>query len=1122
MDSVSKYINETDLYLFDRGDAQRAYYTFGCHRLPEEGEDAYLFVVWAPHARSVSVVGDFNGWDELANPMQHVHNGVWGAVAYGLHDGDLYKYCVVGADGKRQQKADPFAFHAENGLSTASKVWNLQGYDWQDGDYMDRRSESNPQREPMSIYEFHLGSWRLPDDGGLPNYRAVADELAQYCVEMGYTHVEPMPLTEYPLPASWGYQTTGYYAMSSRYGTPQDFMYFVDTLHAHGVGVILDWVPAHFPRDAFALAKFDGQALFEYADPRKGEHKEWGTLVFDYGKPQVVSFLVSAAMFLFDLYHIDGLRVDAVSSMIYLDYGRTEWIPNKDGGNINLEAIAFLQKLNSTVLENYPGAVMAAEESTAYPMVTMPPFVGGLGFTFKWNMGFMHDTLDYAATDPLFRAGNHHALTFSMDYAYSEAFILEYSHDEVVYGKKSMVNKMFGDYDQKFSTLRALMGYQFAHPGKKLTFMGSEFAQFNEWNFQEELEWGMLDFPAHEQMQKYSAALNHFYDDHAAFWLDDTIPEGFIWANKNNRNENAVAFLRRAVPGTATGEVVAECDMADVLCCCNFSPNPIKGLTVGLPHEGRLVEVLNSDEKRFGGASEANLVEITAVRGAFEGQPYHAQVDIPPLSAVYFEYKKDTRGAWQMNQHEECVAMILAGGQGSRLGVLTRYRAKPAVPYGGKYRIIDFTLSNCANSGIGVVGVLTQYEPFILNSYIGTGAPWDLDSPTGGVYVLQPYTRVGDVGSWYAGTADAVYQNVDFIDRFTPDYVVVLSGDHIYKMDYSRMVDFHKSRGADVTIAVMPVPIEEASRFGILDTDDTDLVTAFVEKPENPPNNLASMGVYVFSWQKARRYLVQDADRKDSSHDFGKDVIPTMLNAGERLYAYRFEGYWRDVGTLQSLWDANMDLLEDDPRLDLSDNAWKIYARNPFMPAALVGEDAVLDTCMVPEGCDIDGEVVHSVLFQGVDVGERAKVSDSIVMLSSRIEPGAVVERAILAENVVVGEGAHVGGDGELCVLGAGAVVMPGAHVAPGESVEPDAVVKPPNKRKRKPAAKPDAAAAAEADDAGEKAAEAKPKPRRTTKRKTTKAAEGADGAEAAAKPKAAAKRKPAAKRTSKSSEKEA
>ena len=394
-----------------------------------------------------------------------------------------------------------------------------------------------------------------------------------------------------------------------------------------------------------------------------------------------------------------------------------------------------------------------------------------------------------------------------------------------------------------------------------------------------------------------------------------------------------------------------------------------------------------------------------------------------------------------MSERKTSVAMILAGGQGSRLGVLTRWRAKPAVPYGGKYRIIDFPLSNCTNSGIDVVGVLTQYEPFVLNSYIGNGAPWDLNTNNGGAYVLSPYTHVGDEGHWYLGTADAIYQNIRFIDRFDPEYVVVLSGDHIYKMDYSEMIQFHKRNGADATIAVMPVPVEEASRFGILATDEELRVTDFVEKPANPPSNLASMGIYVFSWEKARQYLVDDAADEASSHDFGKDVIPAMLGAGERLFAYSFEGYWRDVGTIDSLWEANMDMLDETSGLDMSDD-WKIYSRNPNLPAARIGFGADLDDCMVAEGCEVDGAVKHSILFQGVQIGQGAKVVDSIIMRGARIGAGAVIERAVIAEDVVVEDGVQVGAEGaELAVLGPGCRIAAGGHVAPGQSVEPDAVV---------------------------------------------------------------------------------
>ena len=638
---------EADLYLFGKGEARRAYLLFGCHKLDqlsEDGESLYRFVVWAEHARSVSVVGDFNDWDEFANPMQQVHPGIFACIVAGLEDGDPYKYCVEGADGVKRLKADPFAFHAENGLATASKVWNVQGYEWTDQDWINSRPESDSLHKPVSIYELQIGSWRVGEDEVYPNYRTVADQLVEYCERMGYTHVELMPITEFPLPASWGYQATGYYSPSSRYGTPQDFMYFVDTLHAAGVGVILDWVPAHFPKDAFALARFDGTPQFEYADPRLAEHAEWGTLVFDFSKPQVISFLVSSAMFFFDVYHIDGIRVDAVTSMLYLDYARTEWVPNKDGGNINLEAVEFLRKLNGAVLSSYPGAITVAEESTAFPLVTCPPYDGGLGFTFKWDMGFMHDMLEYCQMDSLFRRDHHAKLTFGMMYAFSENYVLAFSHDEVVHGKKSMVDKMFGSYLQKFATLRALMGFQFGRPGKKLTFMGSEFAQFIEWDFKKQLDWFMLDYPIHSGMQAYSAELNELYRSHPALWQIDDGWSGFGWANVDDRDESAIAFVRY---GTAQNDAATDAaeDSAPpamppaVLCCYNFTPNVVDGFTVGLPTPGTLIELLNSDDERFGGKAIAHDTTIEIKDIPFADQPYSAQLILPPLSAVFFEYK---------------------------------------------------------------------------------------------------------------------------------------------------------------------------------------------------------------------------------------------------------------------------------------------------------------------------------------------------------------------------------------------------------------------------------------------------------------------------------------------------
>ncbi len=626
---------DADLYLFGRGEARRAYLLFGCHKLPEvtaEGACIHRFVVWAPHAKAASVVGDFNDWDDTANPMVEDRHGIFVCDIAGLADGAPYKYSIVGADGEVRLKADPFAFHAENGLATASKVWDLDGFEWHDDSWLAQRAQADVLRSPLSIYELQLGSWRIGENEVYPNYRTIADQLVEYCSEMGYTHIELLPVTEYPLPASWGYQATGYFSPTSRYGTPQDFMYFMDTLHAAGIGVILDWVPAHYPKDAFALARFDGTPLYEYADPRKGEHAEWGTLVFDYTKPEVISFLISSAMFFFDVYHIDGIRVDAVTSMLYLDYARTEWVPNKDGGNINLEAVDFLRKLNEAVLSSYPGAMMIAEESTAFPLVTCPPYDGGLGFTFKWDMGFMHDMLEYCSMDSLFRRDHHDKLTFGMVYAFSENYILAFSHDEVVHGKKSMVDKMFGEYLQKFATLRALMGWQFARPGKKLTFMGSEFGQFIEWDFKKQLDWFLLEYPIHIGMKAYSAELNAFYRSHPALWKIDDSWAGFGWANVDDRDESSIAFIRYANDGSD-----------DVVCCCNFTPNPVVGFKLGLPVEGTLTEVLNSDDARFGGSGMSNAAPVETVDEPFGDFAYSAQITLPPLSAVYFEFKRAPR-----------------------------------------------------------------------------------------------------------------------------------------------------------------------------------------------------------------------------------------------------------------------------------------------------------------------------------------------------------------------------------------------------------------------------------------------------------------------------------------------
>ena len=629
---IDKYIPRNDVYLYNTGGARKAWLLYGCHQLP--GEGLHMFVLWAPNARSVSLVGDFNGWDPDAEPMTR-SGGVWCAFVPGLHNGSLYKYAVTGADGRTVLKSDPFAAWSETDSSTASRVWD-GSYEWRDADYMEKRAGRDPLRSPISIYEIHLGSWRDLSASGRPLYRAAADELARYCGDMGYTHVELLPVTEYPYPASWGYQVTGYYAPTSRYGAPEDFMYFVDRLHRAGIGVIIDWVPAHFPRDEHGLAKFDGTNLFECKEQRMAEHPDWGTLIFDYAMPEVRSFLISSACLFFSRYHVDGIRADAVSSMLYLDYGRRagEWTPNRDGGNINRGAVEFLRELNRAVLSEYPGAVTIAEESTAYPMVTYPPEAGGLGFTFKWDMGFMHDTLDYMSADPYFRSGCHDKLTFSMVYAFSENFILAYSHDEVVHGKGSMLNKMFGDYDQKFASLRALYGFQFAHPGKKLTFMGSEFGQFIEWNFEKELDWLLLDYPKHEGMRRWTRALNRLYRTFPAMYEIDRSWDGFKWLNVDDRQRSAVAFLRTGSSGGRKKYLI---------CACNFTPVICEDFVIGLPFPGTLTEILSSDDAEYGGSGLHN-VEINSAEEPFLDMAHSAKITVPGMSAVYFAYEPARRG----------------------------------------------------------------------------------------------------------------------------------------------------------------------------------------------------------------------------------------------------------------------------------------------------------------------------------------------------------------------------------------------------------------------------------------------------------------------------------------------
>ncbi|MGE4352826.1 MAG: 1,4-alpha-glucan branching protein GlgB [Oscillospiraceae bacterium] len=619
----------SELESFHSGRSASACRVFGCHYI--EKSDTYRFLVWAPNAKSVSLIGDFNGWDKNAAVMDRLPGGVFLAYVPDLEDGCIYKYAVTHSDGTVIHKADPFAFHSETGPKTGSRVWRLSGYTWHDAAFRRAERKRNVLKSPLSIYEAHIGSWRKHEDETFPWYRSVADDLAKYCTEMGYTHVELMPVTEYPYDGSWGYQVTGYFSPTSRYGTPQDFMYFVDTLHENGIAVIMDWVPAHFPRDEHGLAAFDGTPLYERADRRMASHPQWGTLIFDYGKPEVRSFLLSSACFFAEVYHIDGLRVDAVSSMLYLDYCRDGgYQPNAQGGNTDLGAVSLLRELNAALSAR--GCLTVAEESSNYYGVTKPPEEGGLGFTFKWDMGFMHDTLDYFALDPVFRRYHHDKLTFSMMYAFNEHYVLAFSHDEVVHGKKSMLDKMFGGYEQKFASLRALYGYQYAHPGKKLGFMGGEFAQFIEWDYKKELDWFLLRYPIHDGMHGYVRELNHFYRAHPSMYRVDDSWDGFEWLNADDKERSCISFLRRC-PRART-----------IVCICNFTPVAYRDYLIGINCPGTLRLALNSDESRFGGTGAAVVTEAKIKKGGFYGYSHSAALAIPPMSCLYYELLPSGKG----------------------------------------------------------------------------------------------------------------------------------------------------------------------------------------------------------------------------------------------------------------------------------------------------------------------------------------------------------------------------------------------------------------------------------------------------------------------------------------------
>ena len=584
------------------------------------------FCVWAPNAREVSLVSDFNNWQGGATPMNRYDDGTWEVEIDALPEYTPYKYCIVGADGKSVMKSDPYAYHYETRPSNASKVYTLDGYEWDDAAWQAKKEKGSIYDCPINIYEVHLGSWRRYEDGQTMPYDLQAKELAAYVKEMGYTHVELLPVTEYPYDGSWGYQVTGYFAPTSRYGTPKQFMEFVDILHREGIGVIIDWVPAHFPKDEQGLYRFDGTACYEYADPRKGEHKEWGTCVFDYGRYEVESFLISSAMFWLDYYHVDGIRVDAVASMLYLDYNRKpgQWIPNQYGGHEHLEAVAFLQQLNEAVFAAYPQTMMIAEESTAWPMVSRPTESGGLGFNYKWNMGWMNDMLRYISLDPLYRKGSHDSLTFSFFYAFSENFILPLSHDEVVHGKCSLINKMPGTYEEKFAGVRLLLSYVIAHPGKKLTFMGTEFGQFKEWDFENELDWLLLDYEAHQKMQHFTKSLNRFYLKNKPLWENDFDWAGFSWIAHDDSAQSVIAFRRIDRAGK------------ELIAVCNFTPVKREHYCIGVPESGSYTEVFTSDAAEFGGTSVCNGTCKTRP-DAMHGYPQSIELTLPPLSVIFLQ-----------------------------------------------------------------------------------------------------------------------------------------------------------------------------------------------------------------------------------------------------------------------------------------------------------------------------------------------------------------------------------------------------------------------------------------------------------------------------------------------------
>ncbi|NLK21477.1 MAG: 1,4-alpha-glucan branching protein GlgB [Epulopiscium sp.] len=633
--SFEPILSDLDKYLFGQGTHYKIYEKLGAHPMEINGVSGTLFALWAPNAKRVSVIGDFNGWDGRRHPMRCLENsGIWELFIPGVIHGDIYKYEIKTREDYVIKKTDPYGNYAEIRPNTASIVYDINNFTWNDKAWMDKRRKTNPLNQPISIYEVHLGSWmRVIEEGNrYLTYRELAHKLVDYVKEMGYTHIELMPVAEHPFDGSWGYQVTGYYAPTSRFGTPEDFMYFVDYCHINGIGVLLDWVPAHFPKDAHGLAKFDGTALYEHSDPKQGEHPDWGTLIFNFGRYEVKLFLIANALFWLEKYHIDGLRVDAVASMLYLDYGKTDgnWIPNQFGGRENLEAVEFFKHLNSIIYKDYPGIMMIAEESTAWANVSRPTDIGGLGFGLKWNMGWMNDFLRYVSKDPIHRKHHHNDLTFGLIYAYTENFILVLSHDEVVHGKGSMINKMPGDYWQKFANLRVSYGFMYGHPGKKLLFMGGEFAQFEEWSEDKSLDWHLLQFDKHKEMQEYIKDLNNLYNKESAFWEYDFSSDGFEWINGFDANASMVSFIRK---GKNTKDTL--------VFVCNFTPVPHYKHRIGVPQKGKYKEIFNSDFSKYGGSNVLNKENMVSDVREWDGREHSIELRVPPLGMTILKKIED-------------------------------------------------------------------------------------------------------------------------------------------------------------------------------------------------------------------------------------------------------------------------------------------------------------------------------------------------------------------------------------------------------------------------------------------------------------------------------------------------